>query len=187
VTYGGSLLESFANAVAARAGHTIRLGEPDDAAISVEQAIIWTQPKVDRYRYAPPRYQPQSVVGASQAGDAMLDRFMRVEVLIRAPGSERRLLELSDGLLAALDYELGAEGAQGENWRIVGPSDGGGSGNHDAAWEERFVIELKYAVIRERFTEGAPLVVETRNDPAVEGSGLEVEGPAQGQDVEEVL
>jgi hypothetical protein len=183
VSYAGSVLEGIANAVAARAGHGIRLGEPDNAAASVEQAIIWTQPNAARYRYLPPRYPPQ-FVGGVQTGDAMLDRFMRVEVLIRAPGSERRLLEISDALFAALDYELGAEG---ESWRIVGPSDGGGSGTHDAAWEERFVIEIKYAVIRERFTEGAPLVVEIRNDLAVEGSGIEVEGPVLGENVEEVL
>jgi hypothetical protein len=186
VSYEGSVLQGFADAVARRMGHTIKLGEPDDAAATTEPSVIWTQPKEDRYVYEPPRYPPL-LTGAGQTGDAVKDRFMRVQVTIRAPGSERRLLELSDTHIAALDYELGAEGSQGENWKFEGRSDGGGSGTDDGAWEERFDMYVKYVVIREKYTEGAPLIVENRHDPAVEGSGLKVEGPAQGQNEEEVL
>lgn len=186
MSYEGSVLQGIQRAIASRmqtflpAGiaFTFHLGQPDDAANSVEPAVIWTQPEKDRYRYEAPRYQEQYVGLAQGAGDKMLDRYCAVDVLIRAPGSEARLLQLSDAHLAALDFELGAVGSQGECWRIEGRSDGGGDGVDAGVWEERFTMLVRYQVARERFTEGQPLVVDT---------SLDVEGPAVGENVEVVL
>ncbi len=192
MSYEGSVLQAISRAVGKRmhehlpsnAAFSICLGEPDNAAVSVEPAVIWTQPQKDRYRYAAPIYPPPPS-GPGQTGDVVFDRFLRVEVIVRAPGSEARLLALSDALMAALDYELGAEGSEGENWVIYGDSDGGGSGTNDGAWEERFEMGIKYAVIRAKYApSGNPFAVDVASSEDVPEGGIYAEGPAQGENQE---
>jgi len=177
-TYSNGALEATARVIAQSMGISITLGEPDGTQASVEPGVIWLQPEEGRYIYEPPRYQPRS-------NEAMLDRYVVVDVLIRAPGSELLLMELSDKFLRACDTVLGA---QPYGWRIDGNSSGGGSNPDNGAWVEAMRILIRYDVIREFFVQGPPLVVVTTNEITGIGgtaeSGLFVQGPGQGENTE---
>lgn len=180
-TYSGSALEATARAIAKELGHSVILGEPDSTQNSTEKGVIWTQPGDDRYRFEQPRYQPA-------VNNSCLDRYLTVDVLIRAPGSERALIELSDAFLAACDVVLGA---QPHGWRIDRNSSGGGSSPNDGAWQELMRMLIRYDVIRDIFTDGEPLSVVVENEisggDGTAESGLFVEGPAVGEGTEAVL
>jgi hypothetical protein len=95
------------------------------------------------------------------------------------------LLNLSDRFLAACDTVLGA---QPYGWRIDRNSSGGGSAPSDGAWQEFMRILIRYDVIRDFFTIGAPLDSVTTNEASggdgTAESGLFVEGPAVGDNTE---
>jgi hypothetical protein len=177
-TYAGSALEATAHLIARELGHSVTLGEPDSMQVSTEPSVIWTQPEDDRYRFEAPRMQPVS-------NQSCLDRYVCVDVLVRAPGSERALLDLSDRFLAACDTVFGAQPC---GWRIDRNSSGGGSAPNDGAWQEYMRILIRYDVIRDFFTIGAPLDIVTTNEASggdgTAESGLFVEGPAVGDNTE---
>ncbi|MBK9263054.1 MAG: hypothetical protein IPM54_25030 [Polyangiaceae bacterium] len=179
-TYANGALEATAQVIARSMGRSITLGEPDTWQFSTEPGVLWTQPKEGRYRYEEPRYQPAR-------DDSFLDRYVVVDVIIRAPGSERALLELSDAFLRAMDAVLGA---QPHGWRIQGNSSGGGSNPDEGVWVEAMRVLIRYDVIREFFKQGQPLAVVTTNEVTGMGgtaeSGMFVEGPAQGENSEVV-
>ncbi len=177
-TYANGALEATARVIAQSMGISITLGEPDGTQNSFEPGVIWLQPEDGRYRYEPPRYQPTR-------NDSILDRYVVVDVLVRAPGSERNLMELSDKFLRACDAVLGA---QPYGWRIDGNSSGGGSNPDNGAWVEAMRILIRYDVIREFLIEGPPLSIVTTNVVTGMGgtaeSGLFVEGPGVGENEE---
>jgi hypothetical protein len=179
-TYANSALEATAHAIARVMERSVILGEPDSNTFSTEPGVIWSQPKENRYRYEDPRYQPAR-------DDSFLGRLVVVDVLIRAPGSERALLLLSDAFLRACNELLGA---QPYGWRIEGNSSGGGENPDNGAWEESMRVLLRYDVIQSFYTDGAPLsIVVTNEASGGEGtaeSGLFVEGPADGENTEVV-
>lgn len=201
MSYEGSVLQGITGLVARKmvdylppsTSFTFCLGQPDDAAFTTEAAVIWTQPEDGRYRYEESTFQPDPVQESPlapwqnyQRGEAILDRRCAVDVLIRAPGSEMRLMQLSDAFHAAMKEELGAPGNQGQAWMHEGRSDGAGGGTDEATWEERFQILVRFSVIQQRYVEGNPLEIVIGADVEVEGSGVFVEGPAQGENVEQV-
>jgi len=177
-TYANGALEATARVIAQAMGHSITLGEPDGTQNSFEPGVIWLQPEEGRYRYEPPRMQPE-------VDDSIFDRYVVVDVLIRAPGSERALMLLSDKFLRACDAVLGA---QPYGWRIEGNLSGGGSNPDNGAWVEAMRILIRYDVIREFYTEGPSLSIVTTNEVTGQGgtaeSGLFVQGAAQGENEE---
>jgi hypothetical protein len=180
-TYHGSLLAATAQRIAREMQFAITLEPSDAAQNSTEKAVLWIQPEEGRYRYEPPRYQPTQ-------DTSILDRYVAVDVIVRAPGSERAMLELSDAFLRATDTTLGA---QPYNWRIDRDASGGGAALGEGAWIEQLRLLLRYDVIRDFVTDGAPLEVVTENEiSGGEGtaeSGLFVEGPGQGENSEALL
>jgi len=180
MTYAGSALEATAHLIAREMGHSVTIGEPDSMQFSTEPGVIWTQPEDDRYRFEAPRMQPAT-------NQSCMDRYVCVDVLVRAHGSERALINLSDKFLAACDTVLGA---QPYGWRIDRNSSGGGSAPNDGAWQELMRILIRYDVIRDFYVDGQPLSVVAENEVSGNGtanSGLFVEGPAVGQDAEVAL
>lgn len=202
MSYEGSVLQGIGATIARKmvdylppsTSFTFRLGQLDDAAYTTEAAVIWTQPEDGRYRYEETAFQPDPVQGNTlepwqnnQRGEAILDRLCAVDVLIRAPGSEMRLMQLSDAFHCAMKDQLGAPGNQGQGWNHEGRSDGAGGGPNDATWEERFQILVRFSVVQQRFVEGNPTEIVIGADVDVSEAGVFVEGPAQNENVEKVL
>jgi hypothetical protein len=172
-----SVLTGIARELAQVMGFSITVGTPDALQFSVEPAVIWTQPEENRYVYTQPRHQPTS-------NTSMLDRYIAIDVTIRAPGSEKAMLDLSDKFWRAVDFKLGGEGY---GWRLVGNAAGGGSNLDQGVYLEVFRLLVRYDVVQSFYTQDeAPLTVVTSENEDGE-AGIFVEGPAQGQNVEQVI
>lgn len=162
-------------------GFSIQLELTDAWQNSTEAGVVWLQPEESRYRYEAPKGQPS-------VDNSILDRYVVVDVIVRAPGSQRAQLELSDRFLAAMDTVLGAPL---HNWKIDRDSSGGGAAPDESVWLEVIRVLIRYDVIRDRFTENGNMHVVTNNvisgGQGTAESGIFVDGPAQGEDPEVAL
>lgn len=145
---------------------------------STEKAVIWTQPEKNRYRYEQPRHQ-------AHADKVSHDRYIAVDVIIRAPEGERALIELSDTFIAACETVFGA---QPYGWRFDGDSDGAGSSPNDACWQEFMSILIRCDVVLTHYAASAPISIVVQNEISnplgTAESGIFVEGPAKGENAE---
>ncbi len=181
MTYQGSMLQGTADAVAREMKCSILLEMSDAWQNSVESGIVWIQPEEGRYRYDPPRYQPA-------VNNSILDRYVVIDVIVRAPGSQRAQLELSDRFLAAMDTVLGPPL---HDWKIDRDSSGGGAAPDESVWIEVLRVLIRYDVIRDKFSAGGSLQVITSNASSggqgTVDSGMFVEGPAIDENTETVI
>lgn len=158
----GSDVEAVAGKIARRAQVNILLGEQDGSGHALEEVVIWAAPRKRRFEYVetirsagvPVAETPEADDGQ---GDAILDRWKYVRVIIRAQGGEAELTRLSDRFINACDIELGSLDDRGNagSWRILTDSDGGGDDPIEGVAEEHFVLGLRFHVIREEFTPSA--------------------------------
>lgn len=189
----GSDVEAVAGKIARRARVNILLGEQDGSGHALEEIVIWAAPRKRRNEYTstirgagvPLSETPET---DDPQGDAILDRWKYVRVILRAQGGEAELTRLSNRFINACDRELGSLDDRGNagSWRILTDSDGGGDDPSEGVAEEHFVLGLRFHVTREEFTPSANFKVLLPTDIDATGQIL-VNGPTNAEPEEPVI